>query len=187
MIEIKKDLQKLLLNTAKSAIEFYIKYNQRPNRYDLGILNNQNDEILNQKFAAFVTLKKAQNLRGCIGSLVADKTLIEQIIYQAINAGFFDNRFQPLTENEINSINLEISILSNPKPINNFNEIRLGQDGIILIKNNKSALFLPEVATEQAWDLETTLINLSQKAGLKDDDWLENAKFETFQSFHFGA
>ncbi len=185
MIELDKDLQIFLLNIAKAAIEFYLRHNRRPNCYDLEIEEYLNDKILKQKFAAFVTLKQQHNLRGCIGSLVADKPLIDQIIFQAVNAGFFDNRFQPLSEYEISSIDIEISILSNPQPINHFNEIRIGTDGIILMKNNKSALFLPEVATEQGWDLETTLINLCQKAGLNHYDWMENARFETFQSFHF--
>jgi len=187
MIELNKDLQIFLLNTAKAAIEYYLEYNRTPNRYDLEIQKYQNEKILNQEFAAFVTLKQNHDLRGCIGSLVADKPLIDQIIYQAVNASFFDDRFQPLSEYEISSIDIEISILSNPKPINHFNEIRIGTDGIILMKNNKSALFLPEVATEQEWDLETTLINLCQKAGLNDYDWMENSRLETFQSFKFNS
>jgi len=187
MIELNKDLQIFLLNIAKEAIEFYLEYNRKPNRYDLEIQKYQNEKILNQEFAAFVTLKQNHDLRGCIGSLVADKPLIDQIIYQAVNASFFDDRFQPLSEYEISSIDIEISILSNPQPINHFNEIRIGTDGIILMKNNKSALFLPEVATEQEWDLETTLINLCQKAGLNDYDWMENSRLETFQSFKFNS
>ena len=187
MIELNKDLQIFLLNTAKAAIEYYLKYNRKPNRYDLDIQKYQNEKILNQEFAAFVTLKQNHELRGCIGSLVADRPLIDQIIYQAVNAGFFDNRFQPLSDYEISSIDIEISILSNPQPINHFNEIRVGTDGIILMKNSKSALFLPEVATEQGWDLETTLINLCQKARLYDYDWMDNAKFETFQSLKFNS
>jgi len=187
MIELNKDLQIFLLNTAKAAIEYYLEYNRKPNRYDLDIQKYQNEKILNQEFAAFVTLKQNHDLRGCIGSLVADKPLIDQIIYQAVNAGFFDNRFQPLSEYEISSIDIEISILSNPQAINHFNEIRIGTDGIILMKNNKSALFLPEVATEQGWDLEIALINLCQKAGLNDYDWMNNTRFETFQSLKFSS
>ena len=80
----------------------------------------------------------------------------------------------------------EVSALTPPKPVASWRDIVLGRDGMTLEKGNAFAVFLPQVAPEQGWDLETTLSYLSQKAGLPADAWREGAKFETFQAevFH---
>ena len=73
-----------------------------------------------------------------------------------------------------------------PKPVASWREIVLGRDGMTLEKNGRFAVFLPQVAPEQGWDLATTLSYLSQKAGLPPEAWREGAEFETFQAdvFH---
>jgi uncharacterized protein (TIGR00296 family) len=65
-------------------------------------------------------------------------------------------------------------------------DIRIGTDGVVLRKNGKSAVFLPQVAPEQGWGVEETLTHLATKAGLKPDDWKEGASFLVFQAEVFG-
>ena len=79
----------------------------------------------------------------------------------------------------------EISALTPPKPVLSYNDIVIGKDGMIISKNGRSAVFLPQVASEQGWDLAQTLSHLSQKAGLSSDAWKSGAKFTVFQAIVF--
>ncbi|MBT4989211.1 MAG: AmmeMemoRadiSam system protein A [Rickettsiales bacterium] len=188
MNQITKEIQLILLNTAKSAIAFYLEHKAKPSRFDLSLAQEIDKfEILNKPFAAFVTLKINNELRGCIGSTISNKALIDQIIEQAINAGFADSRFQPVSIVEFQKLTFEISILSEPKAISNYQDINIEHDGIIISKYNRSALFLPKVPKEQGWDLITTLIYLCRKAGLDDYDWQEDTYFETFRAIEISS
>ena len=71
-------------------------------------------------------------------------------------------------------------------PVDSYNKIRLGTDGVVLKKAGRSAVFLPQVATEQHWDIPTMLTELSLKAGLPADAWKEGATFLVFQAEVFG-
>ena len=77
---------------------------------------------------------------------------------------------------------IEISVLTQPESIDDLSQFRTGLDGIILRKDIYQAVFLPQVAPEQGWDKDTTLTQLSLKAGLDADGWREGASFETFQA-----
>jgi len=87
---------------------------------------------------------------------------------------------------ECNDITIEISALTPPTPVACAADIRIGIDGVVLSKNSNSAVFLPQVAPEQGWDLETTLSHLSMKAGLPENAWQDGATFLTFQADVFG-
>jgi AmmeMemoRadiSam system protein A len=136
--------------------------------------------------AAFVTLKKNSQLRGCIGDVFPQRPLFKSVILNAINAAFNDPRFPPVTAAECNDIKIEISALTVPAPIASWKEIRIGVDGVVLNKDGRSALFLPQVAPEQGWGLAEMLANLSLKAGLPADAWKEGASFLVFQADVFG-
>lgn len=110
------------------------------------------DLPLNQHLASFVTLKKEGELRGCIGTLVAYRPLIEDIAHNAYNAAFRDSRFEPLTPEELNGLTVEFSILSQPKPIvrcesreDLIKQLRPNVDGLILSEGARKATFLPSV------------------------------------------
>jgi len=135
--------------------------------------------------ACFVTLHKHGRLRGCIGSLEAVEPLYENVIRNARNAAFHDPRFYPLTPEELPEIEIEISVLTPPRPVRGPEEIVLGRHGIILEKGPASAVFLPQVPIEQGWDLETTLRHLSMKAGLGPEDWRRGADFRVFEAIVF--
>lgn len=135
---------------------------------------------------AFVTLHKGGQLRGCIGEVVPTRPLYKCVMAQAINAGLNDHRFPPVELPEMDAIDMEISVLTPLRPVTSISEIEIGRHGVVLKKGERGALFLPQVATEQGWDLETTLAHLSQKAGLPEDAWREGASFEVFEAIVFG-
>jgi AmmeMemoRadiSam system protein A len=170
-----------LLLLARKSIAYFLENNKIPRMNDLDI---KCGEAFQQNFATFVTLRIQRDLRGCIGELRATKPLFESVIHNAIQSAFHDFRFSKLTKEEFNDIDIKISILTNPTPAC-LEEIRLG-DGIILEKKGRSAVFLPEVAQEQGWDMEQTLTHLCLKAGLSSHDWKTNTKFWIFQSIAFG-
>jgi len=138
------------------------------------------------KRGGFVTLKKKGELRGCIGHMAEDTPLAYVVGTMAIQAAFKDRRFTPVRIEEMPDIEVEISVLTPAKPVAGVEEIVLGRDGVILSKGGRSAVFLPQVATEQGWSREQMLDQLSRKAGLPEGSWKEGAKFSTFQAevFH---
>ncbi|MGI6432771.1 MAG: AmmeMemoRadiSam system protein A [Sphaerochaetaceae bacterium] len=138
---------------------------------------------------AFVTLKsgKDKNLRGCIGQVISEVPLFHLLYYLAQQSAFADPRFAPVSLAEIKSLSIEVSILTVPKLIDSYKQIRLGIDGIILSCGQKRALFLPQVASQMNWDLKTTLSHLSLKAGLASHGYLNpKCRFETFEAEVFG-
>ena len=129
-----------------------------------------------------MTLTINKDLRGCIGDVFPSQALYKSVIANAINAAVNDWRFTPVTKDELSSIKIEISALTVPQPIDSYNQIRFGTDGVVLKKGGYSALFLPQVAPEQKWTLEETLTHLSIKAGLPADAWKKDASFLVFQA-----
>jgi uncharacterized protein (TIGR00296 family) len=91
-----------------------------------------------------------------------------------------------VTINECNDITIEISALTVPAPIDTYKKIRIGTDGVVLKKQGRSAVFLPQVAPEQGWDVNQMLTQLSLKAGLPGDAWKQDAEFLVFQAEVFG-
>ena len=140
------------------------------------------------KMGAFVTLnnKASGALRGCIGEIMPMRPLVEAVAARAVDSALRDPRFSPVSERELGGLRVEVSALTPPKRVASWRDIVLGRDGITLEKNGCFAVFLPQVAPEQGWDLPTTLSYLSQKAGLPSDAWRNGATFETFQAevFH---
>jgi len=136
--------------------------------------------------AAFVTLKKNSRLRGCIGDIFPQRPLYKSVITNAIHACVNDRRFSQVSQDELKDITIEISALTTPAPITSPDEIRIGIDGVVLNKDGHSAVFLPQVAPEQGWDVDQMLTQLSLKARLPADGWKEGASFLVFQAEVFG-
>jgi AmmeMemoRadiSam system protein B/AmmeMemoRadiSam system protein A len=135
---------------------------------------------------AFVTLhnrgrraKKEGRLRACMGVMEADKPVVETIVQAAVSAAH-DPRFPRLEADELDELHLEISVLSASQRVSGYDEIDVGTHGVILSKNGRRAVFLPQVATEQGWDRDTMLSHLARKAGLSTDSWKHGARFEVF-------
>lgn len=130
--------------------------------------------------AAFVTLRRAGALRGCIGTTAARDPLHVAVVIQAVNAALRDPRFPPVTAAELAGLSLEVSVLSEPRPVDSWQSIRVGQEGVVISRDGRRALFLPEVATEQGWGVEETLTQLARKAGLEPDAWRNGAALAVF-------
>jgi len=172
-----------LIDLARKTIGYALDQQKVPEVAELGI---EISNTLKEPRAAFVTLKKAGRLRGCIGDIFPCRPLYKSVLLNAINAAFADRRFAPLQKDEFNDTTIEISALTRPKSVPSSDRIRIGTDGIVLDKAGRSAVFLPQVAGEQGWDLSETLTQLSIKAGLAADDWKEGAGFLVFQADVFG-
>jgi len=130
----------------------------------------------------FVTLHEHGELRGCIGEIVPRREIWKVVREQALNAAFHDPRFAPLTAGELGGVDIEISMLTPPKPVASWKEIEVGRHGMVLSKGGRSAVFLPQVAPEQGWGIEETLGHLSMKAGLPPDAWRSGADFLVFEA-----
>jgi len=172
-----------LLALARKTIVFYLENKRMPLLAELKIEITRPMQNIQ---AAFVTLKAKGELRGCIGELLPSQPLYKSVMANAVNAAVKDQRFKQLTIGECNDITIEISALTTPQSVASYREIRIGTDGIILQKNGRSAVFLPQVAPEQKWGIEETLMNLSVKAGLVPDAWKDGAAFFVFQAEVFG-
>ncbi len=129
---------------------------------------------------AFVTLNRHGQLRGCIGEIVPARPLYRVVIDRARSAALEDPRFYPVSPAELDDLDVEVSVLTPPRPVASTDEILLGTHGVILQKRGRAAVFLPQVATEQGWDKETLLTQLARKAGLAPDDWKNDASFMVF-------
>lgn len=129
--------------------------------------------VLTERRGAFVTLTKKGRLRGCIGYIKPVKPLAEAVQEMAIAAATRDMRFPPVTRNELQEIEIEISVLSKLQKVENENEIKIGRDGLYIIKGGRSGLLLPQVATEWGWDRKQFLEQVCRKAGLPEDAWKE--------------
>jgi AmmeMemoRadiSam system protein A len=132
--------------------------------------------IFNEKRGTFVTLTIRGNLRGCIGHIIPQESLIEGIRENAVNAAFRDPRFGPVTRDEWKNVHVEISILTEPKPLaytdgkDLLNKLRPGIDGVIIKKGFHQSTFLPQV-WDQLPEKKAFLNHLCLKAGLSGNAW----------------
>lgn len=129
------------------------------------------DPRLEERGATFVTLTRNGELRGCVGSVRAQRSLGEDVVYNAVGAATRDPRFPPLTRSELDGIRIEVSLLSEPEFLDFADEagllrqLRPGVDGLLLFAGCRSATFLPQV-WEQLNEPEAFLAALKRKAGL---------------------
>lgn len=129
------------------------------------------DALYRREVGAFVTLHKAGILRGCIGYVRGVKPLYETIIDMARAAAFDDFRFGAVGAEELDELQIEISVLSEMIPVQDESEIKVGRDGLMIISGMHSGLLLPQVAVEWNWDVTTFLQETCRKAGLHRDCW----------------
>ncbi len=132
-------------------------------------------EKLREELGAFVTLKLGGHLRGCIGNVQGSGELFRTVWNMAQSAAFKDPRFPPLNENEFNAIDYEISILSPIETCPDLELITIGRHGLIMSRDGRSGLLLPQVPVEWNWDRTTFLRQTCVKAGLPEDAWQDPA------------
>lgn len=148
---------------------------------------NVTEEKLKENCGAFVTIKENGQLRGCIGYIQAVKPLHETVKDVAKSAAVNDYRFNPVGQDELDKLELEISVLTPLKRIKDISEIEVGKHGLYMKQGFNSGLLLPQVATEYNWDKETFLRETCRKAGLPQDAWKDRStEIYTFSAEVFG-
>jgi AmmeMemoRadiSam system protein B/AmmeMemoRadiSam system protein A len=167
--------KQILLSFARETIRRYLTTQTVP-------LARNFPSRLNIPQGAFVTLRKNGELRGCIGQVLPQKELAKTVGAMALFAAFNDQRFAPVSLSELNKLEIEVSVLTPMKPITSSEEIVVGRDGIVLSKAGKTAVFLPQVATENRWNRTEMLDNLCIKAGLATGCWKSKAHLQIFQA-----
>jgi len=166
--ELNQSEQKRLLEIARQAVETYVKEGKT-------IKIQENDPILNKLRGAFVTLKKNGELRGCIGIFEPSIPLYRVVIEMGISAAVNDSRFTPVTKSELDKLEYEISVLSPLRKVDSWKDIEIGKHGVEIVRGLRKGVFLPQVATENDWDLDTFMSTLcTQKAGLPADCWKDS-------------
>ncbi len=170
----------ILLYSARAAISRALKLTAR---VDESV--DTSAHWLQQPGATFITLTQHGRLRGCIGSLQARQPLIENVRSNAVSAALHDTRFLPVTADELESIRIEVSLLSALQPIRFASEpdalkqLRPGMDGITLEYGNNRSTFLPQV-----WDSlpqpREFLAQLKVKAGLYADFWDDGVRLSRY-------
>jgi AmmeMemoRadiSam system protein B/AmmeMemoRadiSam system protein A len=172
-----KEDKEELLTVARKTLNEYVKNKKIP---DFAIKS----KVLQEKCGAFVTLKKNETLRGCIGHIVAEKPLFLVVRDMAIAASTQDYRFPPVTPSETDDIEIEISVLTPMQKVNSADEIKVGRDGLLIKKGYMSGLLLPQVPVEQGWNKATFLEHTCYKAGLPADAW-KSSELWKFQAIVF--
>ncbi|MEW6526809.1 MAG: AmmeMemoRadiSam system protein B [Spirochaetota bacterium] len=152
--------KRFLLSLARQSIETMLN-NKTLLEYKGAI-----PELCKQNAGAFVTLTINGNLRGCIGYIEPIKPLYQTVIECAVNAAFHDPRFSPLTKDEYKNIHIEISVLSPIMHIASLDELRLGTDGLLVVKGNRRGVLLPQVATEYGLTKQQFFQHTCEKAGI---------------------
>lgn len=167
------DQKRFLLKLARDAVTHYL---------DTGkyLKIKAGDSVLEEKRGAFVTLKKDGRLKGCIGYPLPQKPLVDTVIETAVAAATDDPRFQPLSVKDLSKITIEISVLSQPRPIRSPQEVEVGKHGIIISRGPYRGLLLPQVPIEWNWDRETFLRQGCLKAGVDENAWQQDAQIEVF-------
>ena len=157
----------ILLKIARDAVEAATNGRPMPKP-------QSQDAELNAHCGCFVTLKNKDELRGCIGQFVSDVPLIQLVSEMAVASATGDPRFfaDRITPKEVDSLDIEISVLSPLKKTADPLSLQLGVDGIYIKNGYASGCFLPQVATETGWSKEEFLSYCcAHKAGLKPDAW----------------
>ncbi len=157
--------QHLLLQLARSSVQAVCMGQDPPP------LPTDAPAHLHTGAAAFVTLYREGQLRGCIGTFDNSTPLLNNIVNMAEAAALRDPRFPPVSAEELPHISLAISVLTPPIPIDDIEKIIVGTHGIVISQGHRRGVLLAKVAVEQRWDRDTFLEQTCRKAGLLPQAW----------------
>ena len=180
-----------LVRLARKTVDEYVRARRK-----IGV-PPETPAHLTKKSDVFVTLNTLVNdhvmLRGCIGRPYPVQPRVEATIDSAIDAAVHDPRFSPVTPNELDSIVIELSVLTPPRKLEYKNPeelldlVKVGRDGLIVTRGLWRGLLLPQVPVEWGWDVQGFLENTCNKAGLPRDAWRDpETEFMAFQAEIFG-
>lgn len=175
-------LQRVLLSIAKNVL---LEHFGLSNKIDEGALS-RSYPLLAKEGASFVTLHKNGELRGCIGSIIAHRSLLDDLISNTLSAAFHDPRFPPLDQEELSFLDLEVSVLTPPEEISYSDyddlcsKVVVGKDGLILQHEGYQGTFLPQV-WEQLPNVYEFLEHLSYKAGASTEIYALHPKIYRYR------
>ena len=182
---------KFLVSIARNTVDEYVHHKNK--------LQSPGDtpDHLKVESGVFVTLNTQKSgvasLRGCIGRPYPTQPLIEATIDSAVDAAVNDPRFPPVSPTELDSIIVELSVLTPPKKLDYSNPeelldlVKVGRDGLIASRGMWRGLLLPQVPVEWEWDVKEFLQHTCNKAGLPSNAWKEpDTEFMAFQAEIFG-
>jgi AmmeMemoRadiSam system protein A len=167
-----------LLKLAYSTVDLYVREKKVP------VFQPESGNLL-QKCGAFVTLNKGGKLRGCIGFIEPVLPLHQAVMQASVYAATRDARFKPVTRDELDDLDVEISVLTPLRKITHPNIVTPGKHGLVIAKDGKRGLLLPQVAVEHNWTRETFLERTCLKAGLPRDAWRSGAEIFVFEAIVF--
>jgi len=170
--------RELLLRLAREAIQAYVGV--APAHVPAA------GGVLGEPGGAFVSLHNCGELRGCIGHIEPNEPIGRVVTRCAVAAASTDPRFPPITADELQQIDIEISLLGPLEEIHGPGEIEVGRHGLVVEQGWQRGLLLPQVATEWQWDADTFLAHTCTKAGLARDAWKHGAKIYRFEAEVFG-
>lgn len=171
-----------LLQIARSSIEHGIRY-----REPLPIDGASLSGALAEPRATFTTLRLEGELRGCCGTLEAERPLAADVAHSAFQAAFRDPRFAPLRQAEVAAVRLEVAVLSPPETLvvtdeeDLVDQLQPGIDGLVILAGGRRATFLPKV-WESLPEPHKFLAALKLKCGLLEDDWSEHFEFQRYRT-----
>jgi AmmeMemoRadiSam system protein A len=178
MFQLSESNKTYLLELSRKTIQEFLQSGGKPS----GVPAQA--ELL-EKRGVFVTLHRGGHLRGCIGYIVPLFPLYEAVINCSISAATDDPRFQPLSPEELDAIEIEISVLSSAEIVQDIRQIEIGVHGLMINRKGARGLLLPQVALEHGWDREKFLSETCRKAHLQLDAWKKGAVIESFTAIIF--
>lgn len=156
--------QQILLETARKTVEAVARGEPLPPP-------PPREGVLAESRGIFVTLHRKEQLRGCIGYILGVEPLNTAVIRMAKAACSEDPRFPRVNPEELEDIQIEISVLTPLEKVENIEEIEVGKDGLLMKKGFYQGLLLPQVASENNWNREQFLNHTAMKAGMSPSDW----------------
>lgn len=170
--------QQRLLALARRALEARVHGHPAPPLDSGGALD--------ARCGAFVSIHCRGELRGCLGRIEADDSLAAVVADLAAAVSDSDPRFDPVASFELPDLDIEISVLAPMTEIQSIEEIEIGRHGLVIERDVRRGLLLPQVAVEHGWDRETFVAYACRKAALPPDAWRHGSRIFVFEAYVFG-
>lgn len=164
-IHIPPSSQKRLMELSRRTLESFVRQTAQQTA------TIEDPYLLTSNYGAFVSLHKADELRGCIGTCFPTQPLYKTIIEMTEAAASRDHRVSPIRAKELAEIGIEISVLSPLEVARDPLSLEIGKHGLYIASGGSRGVLLPQVAAQYGWDMETFLGQTCLKAGLPKNGW----------------
>ncbi len=181
---VRPELREPLLDLARAALAFAVGQAGR------AVLDRALEaaEGADEPAAVFVTLTEDGALRGCIGLPEPVLAARDAVVAATVDAALGDPRFRPVTATELPAIHIDVSLLGRTVPIVDPDRFEPGVDGVVVERDGRRALLLPEVASEFGWGAAEMFDAVCEKAGLAARSWRDRGtRLSSFRTIRFGC